>query len=188
MERVDDCEEFCQVVDLFSFSRIAVKSDLRQSLITFNRFEGICKNVTSSINSGLLSTELMPKLVAIVWKRSFGSQMQIQVSARYTHVQFEVDDSQQKQKPPKVNTCIAPHSYSSHTESPMTSIISSSGGPSSFLPLLLSLHPSREGISHVLMAAESTSASSSTLGIYSCNNNSFQQNEKNNPRNTWEAP
>ena len=71
MERVDDCEEFCQVVDLFSFSRIAVKSDLRQSLITFNRFEGICKNVTSSINSGLLSTELMPKLVAILWARFF---------------------------------------------------------------------------------------------------------------------
>ena len=70
MERVDDCEEFCQVVDLFSFSRIAVKSDLRQSLITFNRFIRIY-NFTSSINSGLLSTELMPKLVAILWARFF---------------------------------------------------------------------------------------------------------------------
>ena len=31
----------------------------------------MCKNVTSSINSGLLSTELMPKLVAILWARFF---------------------------------------------------------------------------------------------------------------------
>ena len=179
MESVDDCEELSQVVDLFSFSRVAVKSDLRHSLITFNRFTRICKNFTSSINSGLLSTELMPKLVAILWARYFWVRSKYN-SLQDIHVQFEVDDYHQKQKPPKINNFIAPLSYSSHTECPITPIISSSGGVPSFLPLLLSLHPSREGISHVLMAAESTSASSSTLGIHTRNKNSLQQNEENN--------
>ena len=111
------------------------------------------QNFTSSISSGLLSAVLRPKLIAMKQTAQISFKTFSQSFLQYVQSGVDIMTSQNPKSIASLGDTLKNDNTCAGKRPPVSSL----------LPSLLRFHPSRESISHILVAAESFSASGSTL-------------------------